>query len=690
MAPLARYLHKVSKGIKITKPLSNDTRNKSAHGGLKKKLATLLGLRSTVLVPRTNDVAGPHLLALPNEILAIILTYLSDIAPLFLSRYEPILSSYGFGVRDERVRRLGWVTTAHVCTRLRAVALGAPMLWTSIVLADDSPRWLTEVLHRSGDQPLSLCLHKAMDEDREKTCAILSEPCHLSRAKSVTVADMRGWHLFACTLLTQPAPQLEDLFLGPKDPNTGAYLSGSNVCVLPSTLFGTKPSPAPRLRRLSLTQCDFRWSSLRRFSTITVLSIDRFFVRPDQAYHVHYLLHAPNSETRLTTPIHLGDTFDFMSSMKDVVTCLCALPCLEELSLENALPRRDPRSESDIELPRISLPKLRSIVIKQRSLYLTSLVLHLLDAPKLDYCELSYWTTPEPVGNPLHDQGAMAILTSFLFNFVSNLPGPIHTLELNFGRQVGAKTPYFGPQDATLSASCLKEYGSLHERDCLRITMSMAISTGIPILFPFRHTCIEPIVSALPLSNLNRLYIADSTSPNDDDVVFHWVNFSFWRRIYECCASATNVTAKGLALVPLIPLLATRNLPSWTFLKPPPEPRTPVFPSLKDLRLITEAFDVADRGVMAHIIAQYFAVVRDALESRTAGWEFGALTLPKLESLSLNVQLWGMICVKEEDEAGRYKETYEEMFAEVAEVVRPLELHVRKHIAKLRPTARTR
>lgn len=651
-------------------------------------------------IAQTEDMSGQHLLSLPSEILAVILMHLSVIAPLCLSdHYNPLYRH--LDIHDARVQRLGWMNITHVCARLREIALGMPMLWASLVLAEDSTRWLSEVLHRSGDQPLTLSLHKSFGRSkfnhRERVCAILTEPSHLSRVKSVTISDLHGWRPFARTLLTQPAPQLEDLVLGPKELHKVFGLHKVKMFVLPKTLFGTKSqsSAAPRLCRLSLTQCDFLWSSLRHFSTLTVLSIDRYHVAPDHQYDVQYLSPQDN-DTSMTSGTRLGSVLDTTTSMEEVVTCLCALPCLEELSLVNALPSWEPLATA-VEFPRISLPKLHSVIIKQRSLHPASLILDLLDAPKLDYCGLFYWTTPGLTDSSLSDR--FVRLTRFLSNFAANLPGPIHTLNLNFG-QPGHIAPHFGAEDATLSASCLTGRGSPLQRDCLKITITMAAPLGSPSAFPMRHACVEPIISALPLSNLGQLNLADRTSPYEDES-FHSVDFTLWRRIYDQCASVTNLTAHGLALAPLIPLLAGRNLPSWTFVEPPPEPRIPVFPSLKHLRLSVEGFDDVDYGVcvclvertgrsenMAGIVARYLEVVRDSLASRANSGYTSNITqddipFPKLDSLSLSVVLSGKY-VKPED-VTRFVETFGEVFAPVAKVVRPLDLHVKEDVVA-RPT----
>lgn len=572
-----------------------------------------IGSQGTVLVAQTNEVAGPRLLSLPDEILSTILIYLSSILPLCLSsqgHWQSIIPGHDLsGIRSERLRRLGWVIVAHVCSRLRNIALGMPTLWASIVAAENSMRWIPEVLHRSGDQPLWLSLYKARDDDdQEKACAILSEPCYLLRTKHITISTLRGWRPFVRTLLTQPAPQLEDLFMGPQDSSNKLenHLWTREVEIF--TLFGTKRSAAPRLSRLALVQCNFLWSSLRHFPTLTVLSIDR---KPpiDTRYCDQYVVQSLDSEATVPVRTYQYDSnvfpLDIVSSMKDVVTCLRALPCLKELLLVNALPGWHSTTANTI-FRRIPLPYLNSLTIKQRSLRSASVILDLLDAPELDYCELYYWTSPVPTDDASQDDPSQAMLTRFLSNFTAHLPGPIHELDLKFWQSCvySYGSPRFGVEDVTLSASCLSARGSsLSEHGCLRIaiTLDALSSSSMSEIFPHRHACVEPIISALPLSNLNWLNIADKICPvmpeAGEDDLSHCVDFPLWQRIYSHCASATSISAKGLALVPLIPLLSTRNHPRWTFVAPPPEPRTPAFPRLKHLHLSVEGFDDVHRGV---------------------------------------------------------------------------------------------
>ncbi|KAI0771768.1 hypothetical protein BC629DRAFT_1595522 [Irpex lacteus] len=125
------------------------------------------------------------------------------------------------------------------------------------------------------------------------------------------------------------------------------------------------------------------------------------------------------------------------------------------------------------------------------------------------------------------------------------------------------------------------------------------------------------------------------------------------------CTNVRTIVAEGNAVIPLLPLLATRNLSSWTFDTPLPEPRIPVFPNLKCLRLDVTGFasdevdygvrlcllqprsprtrkDAGYRGHTVNTIIRYFEVVRDCLASRA---ECQHLVRRKLGHLSIMLHM---------------------------------------------------
>lgn len=176
---------------------------------------------------------------------------------------------------------------------MREVALGLPVLWTSVLVVEQLTSWLPVILQRSGDQRLSLfspvntglrSLRKRLKDIAVKTTeepsAILCKYRHLSRIKHVAAAGLLIWLLFVRTLLTSPVPQLETLSMGSE--------RHSKMVVLPQTLFGHENEFAPRLPSLSLRWCDFSWPSLH-IPTLIVLSIIGPEFKSRQEYEFEYV-----------------------------------------------------------------------------------------------------------------------------------------------------------------------------------------------------------------------------------------------------------------------------------------------------------------------------------------------------------------------------------------------------------------
>ncbi len=638
----------------------------------------------TLLVP-SSDSARTNLLSLPNETLALILLHLSKLAPACPSPSRLVV------LRDLKCRieqpfpkgsvgRIGWIVATHVCSRLRSIALGLPRLWASIIVAGYPMRWLSDILQRSGSQGLSLYLPSAYSDWTLKTTiqkddtaymAVLSQPCHLWRVKHVTCTGLRHWLPFVSHFLSNPAPQLESLRLGPHGPPDVREIT----TVLPKKLFGPAIT-APRLRSLTLVQCDFSWTCLKHFSTLTVLYIARPYHALEE-YKVQYALPSGNSKTA-ASPKRRRPAGVIGKSMDEVVACLHALPSLQELTLQNALPNwTRPRSDPPEYSP-IFLPELRRIHIDQWSLQPLSCILDLLHAPQLCFCELKYSTVARPMGADL--QARYAPLMRSLTRFASNLPTIISRVSMEFGNP-----------NITLCAhhTCTEGHKSQH-RLCLKITIGMAIIPDSEENWPIRHTCIEPILSALPLSHLEELDISDWFMPIYEES-YLTVDFSFWSRIYSLCASTRKLKASAHALLPLLPLLTHRNLPSWYFDSDsvlPPVPRTPAFPDLQTLELVVNKLGdfKFDRGVAlcfagaiidvdrdndgVETTVRFIHGVRDCLQSRSE-------RLSKLQHLSMLITTWD----KDENTEilDMFKYVFREAFVGLVANVDPLNIRVDRY-----------
>ncbi|KAI0733689.1 hypothetical protein BC629DRAFT_1571904 [Irpex lacteus] len=134
------------------------------------------------------------------------------------------------------------MAVTHVCRRMRQVSLGFPVLWTSVLVVEDSASWLPTILQRSADQSLSLAFPDTglpssledtdvqLDEVIKEACTILYDPRHLSRIKHATTVSLSNWLPFVRSFLTSPVPQLDTLRMGPE--------YARKMMVLPQTLFG--------------------------------------------------------------------------------------------------------------------------------------------------------------------------------------------------------------------------------------------------------------------------------------------------------------------------------------------------------------------------------------------------------------------------------------------------------------------
>ncbi|KAI0796439.1 hypothetical protein BC629DRAFT_1505620 [Irpex lacteus] len=589
------------------------------------------------------------ILSLPNEIISHVFIQLSIVAPIRLTRAEPVichnLNPYSWD-RDRsinpQVNRLGCLIAAHICRRLRDIALGTPELWNDLVIVEDSARWLPHVLQRSGNRNLSLLFHpplvflehayhrrlyaqpwKMSPADINEACTILHELDVLARIEHVKIECLYHWLPFAQSLLASPSPRLKTLHLTPHEPRPDSVM-----VVLPPSLL---QSSAPYLCHLTLNQCDFSWSSLSHFSTLTTLKLTRPEMVPGVEYAVMHAL--PTSEAA-TQPTHRTNAFG-NTPMEEVLASLRALPLLEDVLLMNVLPSWRPTPQSGGgEFLRLELPNLRTIAIIQSRLDPACLILDLLDAPQLCEFELGSWTIARPLGADLQDRYAR--LSRFLSRFTNTFPLPITCLSLDFG-----------VPEIVIRAQCMRPRSS--DAYFLTITLGMLETPETPETFPIRHTCVEPILTALPLTSLERLVIQDQVIPVEDKSYYD-VDFVFWRRMYDLCSSATQVEASSLALVPLLPLLSCRNLPHWRFTTLLEEPRTPVFPNLDDLEVRVDHLARRDRGVRVSLMKKhprlkdtdsttvYLEILQECLASRMEYATSNPL-VRKLEYLRVRVEL---------------------------------------------------
>ncbi|KAI0084439.1 hypothetical protein BDY19DRAFT_1060282 [Irpex rosettiformis] len=648
------------------------------------EISSSLDLRSVDMPAPASESNGDteaYILLLPNEILAIILVYLCAAWPLSLDYEVPWITIPGRGCFLKKhcnalLMRLGWMNVVHVCSRFRSIALGLPQLWAPIEVTEQSKPWLSEVLRRSGNERLSLSFSPIPSSEPsvkvKNISSILGQFCYLWRIEFARIHDPNGWLPFVRALLNSPAPRLVTLHI-----EQGLFEDDSKIVVLPKRLFDVS---APRLRHLTLTRCDFPWSSSSLcLPALTTLSITRPYIEPDEEYEVEYAWQPRNMADTLPRT-RLGAS-DF--SIRDVARCLRRLPFLETLVLENALPNQQ-STLSDAEFPRIVLPNLRRLRIKQRRLRLSSSLLDLLDTPQLRFFEFNCMTIARPAGPDL--QAHYTSLARFLSCFIENFSSPITTLSVGFHNsriEVGANL--HGAPESLDRTPCQHGIEAAFGPSFLKITLEMATFPNTFEFFPIRHAIVEPILMALPLDRLGELRIFDEILPDKERL--EWIrelDFSLWYRIFHLCANARKVCAEGMALTPLVPLLACRNDSSWKFTTPPPEPRTPAFPKLEHLSLLMTYLPVSDDYAILCLThghpqlevggggpaTAYLEVVWECLFSRLE-------SLPMLKILRLRLDredsTW-------HDSAG--VDQFDEKFAQVAEEVEELKYERWRYLSK--------
>ncbi|KAI0093483.1 hypothetical protein BDY19DRAFT_923983 [Irpex rosettiformis] len=522
--------------------------------------------------PRNDDYdalaqrnASQPMLRLSNEVLGIIFEFLRELSPLRLGYPKDSWT------KEDRLvaYRLGWAGATHVCRRMRQVALLYPALWSEVVVRGSCIQWLPEVLQRSRDMPIEFSLFSST-EDRGEVLATLLQPTVMSRVKSLFTRD-NHWLPVLQVLLNNPAPHLENLDLTLEE----SYRMGA---MLPEELFS---SCAPCIRHLSLEGFNLTWSSFA-FPTLTHLSIIRPAVEPGATYSTDYIWKPDETHKNRE---HEG----LDSSMKSVVNTLRSLPLLQHLTLEHALPTKN----IDVaDLPRISLPHLKKLTIKHHTSGSCFSLLDLLDVEQLRYFELASTVSAKPRGEILRQY--YHSLSQFLSNLAHRSPTPI--TGLNFGFHKDALTLL-----ADVRPSWIKEryqpYCPIRGCTIFDISLRYAKDSGSPEVYQHRHACLEPILDVLPLSELDYVSFEDRIIPE------HWghiADYALWGNILDRCSSVREVCSDSVAITFLLPLLASRNISTWSF-PTPPEPRTPAFPLLEELSIVTdERYSEQDYVIKRH------------------------------------------------------------------------------------------
>ncbi|KAH9950744.1 hypothetical protein B0H21DRAFT_721419 [Amylocystis lapponica] len=216
-----------------------------------------------------------------------------------------------------------WLATAQVCRQWRAVALGFPKLWSSILIT--KPKWVAEMLRRSQSVPLTVTVRFPAHGEEANT--------QISRAFERVLRELHriqhinihvSSQINICMTMHGPAPLLESVSFWDFRPRS-------------SPLSDVINDQAPRLQSLQFTGRPTSWNTQSFPSTLKHLA----------------LLNTKSSRNGLLRA-------------EDVPVIFGRLQCLESLKLSHVLERRSGElGESSPPTRTTHLPRLRTIEISE-------------------------------------------------------------------------------------------------------------------------------------------------------------------------------------------------------------------------------------------------------------------------------------------------------------------------------------
>ena len=227
----------------------------------------------------------------------------------------------------------GLRTVSQVCQKWRNVALDAPLLWSKALNLFVNTPWMFEMLRRTMDVPLNIC--------------VSGQGIHTSvvYANLLSIADF-FWR-FETLDIDAPYPQINEFFgFVPFDRSDAPRLRSLSLCGqswhdlrahdedLPTELLSLR---APNLERLSLEDCPFDWEILRAgllHSSIRLSVLHICYSEESDAPHI--------------------------LSISSLLTALASITSLQELRLKNLKPINE-NPFIEMVTPTIMLPLLRTL-----------------------------------------------------------------------------------------------------------------------------------------------------------------------------------------------------------------------------------------------------------------------------------------------------------------------------------------
>ncbi|KAI0264918.1 hypothetical protein BC834DRAFT_238385 [Gloeopeniophorella convolvens] len=491
-----------------------------SSGSLEENMAleASLSLPVAILSPFRNPLCETSRAAILKEInttelrLRSLYAQLNALAPVSLLPAE-LLTRIFHLLRDDRcynkdTRLPFWITVTHVCRHWREVALSDSTLWSGIW--DNFPmcteKWLVEMLIRSKEALLDVDLRKPSAE------LLRSVAFHPSHIRSLVLNCLTGSpsNESVQKLLMSEAPELEELYLGPKSLITSPPIVLLND--LPaSSGFRLFRGQAPKLRSIHLYQIHIPWAYLPR-CTLSHLSI---------------------------TSSSDGVEFSPLGEIGALIDVLENSPTLERLTLDHCLApvSSQPRAVSIVNLPRLSQLTLSghssSVLCLLESFHTPALLELRLLFVATNSVEVESWPTIAPSALARFYRTRPVIFNHLRIEVNHYFDWPM--AEVNVEGRSSFATPIV-PSSATHNTFVSLEF---EDRSHAEADSSRGIISGV--------------CAALRTAELASIYV---TIPGYVD------GPPFWTQLFRKCASVTELRASGDGTVPLLQSLKPQGPPS--------------------------------------------------------------------------------------------------------------------------------